>query len=100
MRDAPANWEAAIKEAMEALESVDVDESVIAMYWSASMRLAYLPQDRPDVLVVGKALAKGLKRPNQALADVAMWNPLSPSISKIDSSASQPESVHELGIVG
>ena len=36
------------------------------MYRSASMRLAYLSQDRPDLLVLGKELAKGLKKPTQA----------------------------------
>ena len=34
---------------------------------AASMRLAYLSQDRPDLLVLGKELAKGLKRPTVAL---------------------------------
>lgn len=50
----------------EALESEDLSEDMIGMYRSASMRLAYLSQDRPDLLVLGKELAKGLKRPTQA----------------------------------
>ena len=56
-----------IKERIEeALTSEELDEETSAMYRSASMRLAYLSQDRPDLLVLGKELAKGLKRPTQA----------------------------------
>ena len=56
-----------IKERIEeALASEELDEGTSAMYHSASMRLAYLSQDRPDLLVRGKELAKGLKRPTQA----------------------------------
>ena len=56
-----------IKERIEeALASEELDEETSAMYRSASMRLAYLSQDRPDLLVLGKELAKGLKRPTQA----------------------------------
>ena len=54
----------------EALEPEDLDGSMIATYRSASMRLAYISQDRPDLRVLGKELAKGLKRPTQALAGV------------------------------
>ena len=55
-----------IKERIEeALTSEELDEETSAMYRSASMRLVYLSQDRPDLLVLGKELAKGLKRPTQ-----------------------------------
>ena len=50
----------------EALNSEELPEEQAAMYRSASMRLAYLSQDRPDLLVLGKELAKGLKKPTQA----------------------------------
>ena len=50
----------------EALSSEELDADQAAMYRSASMRLAYLSQDRPDLLVLGKELAKGLKKPTQA----------------------------------
>ena len=40
----------------EALTSEELDEGTSAMYRSASMRLAYLSQDRPDLLVLGKEL--------------------------------------------
>ena len=46
----------------EALNAEDLDEELCGLYRSASMRLAYLSQDRPDLLVLGKELAKGLKR--------------------------------------
>ena len=50
----------------EALNSEELSEEQATMYRSASMRLAYLSQDRPDLLVLGKELAKGLKKPTQA----------------------------------
>ena len=50
----------------EALESEDLSEDMIGMCRSASMRLAHLSQDRPDLLVLGKEFAKALKRPTQA----------------------------------
>ena len=50
----------------EALNSEELSEQQATMYRSASMRLAYLSQDRPDLLVLGKELAKGLKKPTQA----------------------------------
>ena len=50
----------------EALNAEDLDEELCGLYRSASMRLAYLSQDRPDLLVLGKELAKGLKRPTVA----------------------------------
>ena len=50
----------------EALNAEDLDEQLCGLYRSASMRLAYLSQDRPDLLVLGKELAKGLKRPTVA----------------------------------
>ena len=50
----------------EALNSEELSESEAVMYRSASMRLAYPSQDRPDLLVLGKELAKGLKKPTQA----------------------------------
>ena len=50
----------------EALNAEDLDEELYGLYCSASMRLAYLSQDRPDLLVLGKELAKGLKRPTVA----------------------------------
>ena len=43
----------------EALNAEDLDEELCGLYCSASMRLDYLSQDRPDVLVLGKELAKG-----------------------------------------
>ena len=52
--------------AEEALNTEDLDEELCGLYRSASMRLAYLSQDRPDLLVLGKELAKGLKRPTVA----------------------------------
>ena len=48
------------------MTSEELDEETSAMYRSASMTLAYLSQDRPDLLVLEKELAKGLKRPTQA----------------------------------
>ena len=46
-----------IKERIEeTLTSEELDEETSAMYRSASMRLAYLSQDRPDLLVLGKEL--------------------------------------------
>ena len=48
------------------MNSEELPEEQAAMYRSASMRLAYLSQDRPDLLVLGKELAKGLKKPTQA----------------------------------
>ena len=50
----------------EALNSEELSEEQATMYRSASMRLAYLSQDRPDLLVLGKELAKGLRKPTQA----------------------------------
>ena len=50
----------------EALNAEDLDEELCGLYPSASMRLAYLSQDRPDLLVLGKELEKGLKRPTVA----------------------------------
>ena len=50
----------------EALNSEELSEEQATMYRSASMRLACLSQDRPDLLVLGKELAKGLKKPTQA----------------------------------
>ena len=50
----------------EALSSEELDADQAAMYRSASMRLAFLSQDRPDLFVLGKELAKGLKKPTQA----------------------------------
>ena len=50
----------------EALNAEDLDEELCGLYRPASMRLAYLSQDRPDLLVLGKELAKGLKRPTVA----------------------------------
>ena len=48
------------------LNSEELSEEQAAMYRSASMRPAYLCQHRPDLLVLGKELAKGLKKPTQA----------------------------------
>ena len=50
----------------EALNAEDLDEELCGLYRSASMRFAYVSQDRQGLLVLGKELAKGLKRPTVA----------------------------------
>ena len=50
----------------EALNAEDLDEELCGLYRSATMRLAYLSQDRPGLLVLGKELAKRLKGPTVA----------------------------------
>ena len=56
-----------VKERLEeALNAEDLDEELCGLYRPASMRLAYLSQDQPDLLVLGEELAKGLKRPTVA----------------------------------
>ena len=80
----------------EALNAEELDEELCGSYRSASMRLAYLSQDRPDLLVLGKELAKGLKRPT-----VAHFQLLKRGVrylesqSTFDSSLSKPDTVHE-----
>jgi len=43
-----------------------IEEGQATMYRSASVRLANLSPDRPDLLVLGKELAEGLQKPTQA----------------------------------
>ena len=75
----------------EALNAEDLDEELCGLYRSASMRLAYLSQDRPDLLVLGKELAKGLKRPT-----VAHFQMLKRGVrSTFGSCISKPEPVYK-----
>ena len=80
----------------EALNAEDLDEELCGLYRSASMRLAYLSQDRPDFLVLGKELAKGLKRPtSRTFPNAETRRSLSESQSAFDSFISEPDTVHE-----
>ena len=52
---------------MEEVQDAEaLDSDVAAKYRSVSMRLSYLAQDRPYLLVLAKELAKGLKNPTTA----------------------------------
>jgi len=56
-----------IKERLEEIQDAEaLDLDLAAKYRSVSMRLSYLAQDRPDLLVLAKELAKGLKNPTTA----------------------------------
>ena len=58
---------ALVKERVEEVDSAEpLDPEEIPRYRSVSMRLAYLAQDRPDLQVLAKELAKGLKNPTTA----------------------------------
>ena len=92
-----------IKERVEeALTSEELDEETSAMYRSASMRLAYLSQDRPDLLVLGKELAsERFEATNSGtLADVETWSSLSSFASEDDTPVSEPEPVYYTGTLG
>ena len=80
------------------MTSEELDEETSAMYRSASMTLAYLSQDRPDLLVLGKELAKGLKRPTQAHFQMLKRGVrLSSLASENDTSVSEPEAIYFTG---
>ena len=79
----------------EALNAEDLDEELCGLYRSASMRLAYLSQDWPDRLVLGKELAKGLKRPTVAHPDHEARRSLSESQSTFRSFISKPDTVYK-----
>ena len=52
------------KERIQQVEEAEpLSSNDAAWYRSVSMRLAYLAQDRPDLQVLAKELAKGLKSP-------------------------------------
>lgn len=56
-----------VKERVEEVDSADpLSSDDASKYRSVSMRLAYLSQDRPDLQVLAKELAKGLKSPTTA----------------------------------
>ena len=58
---------ALVKERLEEVENSEpLEPSEVPRYRSVSMRLAYLAQDRPDLQVLAKELAKGLKNPTKA----------------------------------
>ena len=58
---------ALVKERLEEVENSEpLESSEVPRYRSVSMRLAYLAQDRPDLQVLAKELAKGLKNPTKA----------------------------------
>ena len=46
-------------------EEVPIDDSQVRWHRSLCMRIAYIAQDRPDLSVVTRELAKGAKRPMQ-----------------------------------
>ena len=89
-----------IKERIEeALTSEELDEETSAMYRSASMRLAYLSQDRPDLLVFGKELAAEATD-SSTLADVETWSSLSSFASENDTPVSESEAIYFIGTLG
>ena len=58
---------ALVKERIEEVEGAEpLTSEDASWYRSVSMRLAYLSQDRPDLQVLAKELAKGLKNPTTA----------------------------------
>ncbi|CAE7686814.1 GIP, partial [Symbiodinium sp. CCMP2456] len=58
---------ALVKERIEEVENAEpLSSEDASWYRSVSMRLAYLSQDRPDLQVLAKELAKGLKSPTTA----------------------------------
>ena len=58
---------ALVKDRVEEVDRAEpLDPEEIPRYRSVSMRLAYLAQDRPDLQVLAKELAKGLKNPTTA----------------------------------
>ena len=58
---------ALVKERIEQVEEAEpLSSEDASWYRSVSMRLAYLSQDRPDLQVLAKELAKGLKSPTTA----------------------------------
>ena len=58
---------ALVKERVDEVDEAELLEPTEASkYRSVSIRLAYLSQDRPDLQVLAKELAKGLKSPTKA----------------------------------
>ena len=58
---------ALVKERVDDVDDADpLEPEVASKYRSVSMRLSYLAQDRPDLQVLAKELAKGLKNPTTA----------------------------------
>ena len=85
----------------EALNSKELSEEQATMYRSASMRLAYLSQDRPDLLVLGKELAKGLKKPNSSsFSSAEERSSVFEVSSKISTSICQSRHVYSVGSLG
>ena len=58
---------ALVKERVGEIDEAELlDSEEASRYRSVSMRLAYLSQDRPDLQVLAKELAKGLKNPTKS----------------------------------
>ena len=80
----------------EALNAEDLDEELCGLYRSASMRLAYLSQDRPDLFSSWKRVGERSEATDRrTFPDAEARRSLSESQSTFSSFISKPDTVYK-----